>query len=270
VTELPIALRDALAKARSRWPRIVVDDEVFVPYLEARLTSGSASLAIEGVHVADLYLACACVLADPAALAELHAMHAPAIRAQVARIEPDHADDLAQRILARLLVGEDGDLPRLSTYAGRSALTAWLKVVATREALMHRRRAPDPGVAADDDLHDAVADAHDDPELHLMRERWRDDFRRAFEDALAGLDPGSRTLLRYQLVDRLTIDELARIENVHRATAARRLAKAREHLLRETRRNLAVRMNVPRAELESAFALVRSQLEVSVRRLLGA
>jgi RNA polymerase sigma-70 factor (ECF subfamily) len=260
----------ALSAARTRWPRIRLEDEVFLPYLAARLPADAEAIAIDRVHVADLYLACACVLADPAAVAELQATHAPAIRAQAARIEPEAADDLAQRLMARLVVGEASELPRLSTYAGRSALSAWLKVVATREALMHRRRAPEPGAAATGDLDDALAAADDDPELHLMRARWRDDFRHAFEDALAGLDAGTRTLLRYQLVDRLTIDELARIENVHRATAARRLAKAREHLLRETRRNLAARLQLPRAELESAFALVRSQLEVSVRRLLGA
>lgn len=269
--QLPPALHEAvleaLAPARARWPRVQVEDEVFVPYLAARLPDSAPAEGLSRVHVADLFIACGCVLGDAPAIAAFQADHGDAIRAHLARIERASAEDLAQALLTRLLVGEAEELPRLVSYAGRSSLAAWLKVVATREALTHRRRrtelAPTPEVSLAE-----LVDAGDDPELFLMRARHRDDFRRAFEDALAELDARDRTLLRYQLVDRLTIDELARLDGVHRATAARRLAKVREQLLRETRRKLMATSKLSRAELESAFRLVRSQIEVSVRRLL--
>ena len=268
LSALQTAVADALANARARWPRLRIDDEVFLPYLQARLPGDDAA-AVGSVHVEDLYVACGCVLGDPEAVACFDASHGAAIRAHVTRVDTTAVQDVCQGILTRLLVGDGDEPPRLASFAGRSPLAAWLRVVATRDALMHRRRVPDPGAAPEAPLADFV-DTDEDPELAVMRARHREDFRRAFEEALTDLAAGDRALLRSQLVDRLTIDDLASIHGVHRATAARRLAKIREHLLRDTRRNLTVALNLPRAELESLFRLVRSQLEVSVRRLLDA
>jgi hypothetical protein len=55
---------------------------VFVPYLAARLPDRAAAADdLAGVHVADLFVACGCVLGDPPAMAAFQADHGQAIRA---------------------------------------------------------------------------------------------------------------------------------------------------------------------------------------------
>jgi RNA polymerase sigma-70 factor (ECF subfamily) len=70
------------------------------------------------------------------------------------------------------------------------------------------------------------------------------------------------------VVDGLSIDALGEIYGVHRATAARWIAKIREDLLARTREAFSARAKVGRAEFESLLRLARSQLDVSLRRVL--
>ena len=55
---------------------------------------------------------------------------------------------------------------------------------------------------------------------------------------------------------------------MHRATAARWIVSAREALVDETKRQLRGRLGVSGAELDSLLGLVRSQIHVSLNRLL--
>ena len=79
-----------------------------------------------------------------------------------------------------------------------------------------------------------------------------------------------RTLLKQQIVDGLGIDELGALYEVHRATAARWVAAAREKLLLRTRRAFMVRVRISSDECESIMRMVRSQLDVSLHRRLAA
>jgi RNA polymerase sigma-70 factor (ECF subfamily) len=70
------------------------------------------------------------------------------------------------------------------------------------------------------------------------------------------------------LVHQLSIDEIGRTYDVHRATAARWLTAVRDRLQDETRRRLRERLKVDDRELDSLFRVVESQLAVSFRRVL--
>jgi RNA polymerase sigma-70 factor (ECF subfamily) len=76
-------------------------------------------------------------------------------------------------------------------------------------------------------------------------------------------------LLKYHYVDGFSIDKICAIYTVHRATAARWLGAAREALAVETHRLLGTRLGVSPSELRSIARLVESQLDLSIRRLLG-
>ena len=76
-------------------------------------------------------------------------------------------------------------------------------------------------------------------------------------------------MLKQHLVERLTIDQIGGLYHLHRATAARRLARAREALLGATRSALARRLELPLERLVGVLDLLASRLEVSVERLLG-
>jgi RNA polymerase sigma-70 factor (ECF subfamily) len=56
---------------------------------------------------------------------------------------------------------------------------------------------------------------------------------------------------------------------VHRATAARRVERARELLCDGTRAELAARIGLKGAELDSVMRLVRSNVDLSIARVLG-
>lgn len=79
-----------------------------------------------------------------------------------------------------------------------------------------------------------IASPERDPELEYLRRLYTHEFRLAFETAAAKLDAGERNALRAQYVHRLGIDAIANLLGIHRATAARRVANARERLLGET------------------------------------
>src|ERR1051325_5756555 len=114
---------------------------------------------------------------------------------------------------------------------------------------------------------DAVADAPD-PELALLQRQYGAEFRAAFRQGFVSLTPRERNLIRHHIVDRLGIDGIAALYGIHRATAARRLARARSTLIKRLRRELQVRLQLDRKQLEGVLALLQGKLELSLRLFL--
>jgi RNA polymerase sigma-70 factor, ECF subfamily len=173
-----------------------------------------------------------------------------------------------QALRGQLLVGVGGALPRISEYAGHGDLRGWLRVSVVRSALKVLRR---NNAGAFEDV-DAVLEARssdDDPELSYMKSLYRDAFRAAFRAAFDELAAREKNMLRQHFADGLTIDDLGRLYNVHRATAARWLQKARESLLAGTRREFTQRAGITARECESVLRLVQSRFDVTLRSLLG-
>jgi RNA polymerase sigma-70 factor (ECF subfamily) len=108
-----------------------------------------------------------------------------------------------------------------------------------------------------------------DPELALLKREHVTHFKASFAEAVGVLDSADRLLLKQHLVERLTIDQLGALYHLHRASAARRIAKARDALLVATRIALARRLGLPPERLASVLELVASRLEASIERLLA-
>jgi RNA polymerase sigma-70 factor (ECF subfamily) len=94
-------------------------------------------------------------------------------------------------------------------------------------------------------------------------------FERAFAEAVALLPARDRNLLRFHLIDRLGIDQIAAIYHVHRATAARRLACARGALVASTRARLRCQLAIDTTELASVMRLIESVAQPSWRRVFA-
>lgn len=255
----------SLAAAREAWPGLEIAPERFAAYVAERLgEEGDVS-----AHVADLYLACG--LADGMAAAQrgFEAELSPCVAGAAKRVGQDaaFADELAQRLRERLLVAADGAAPRIVEYSGRGALRAWLRVVATREALMMRRRDQREQTLGDSMLEE-LQSPESDPELSFLQRSYRAAFRAAFREAFAALAPLERDLIRQHHIGGATVDDLARQHQVHRATAARWVARAREHLLAGTRARLAAALGATPDELDSILRLIQSRLEVTLRTQL--
>jgi RNA polymerase sigma-70 factor (ECF subfamily) len=266
-------LRDTLASARARFPQIHVPEEQFLPFLAARL---AARVAAQHplTQAAELYLCCACLLHDPHALSLFESQYIPVLRQALSRVRLDSesASELLQDLRLRLLVGGASGRPKLTEYGGSGSLLNWLRVVAVNAALNSRRSSPRElpiafgELSSELPLSAVITDS--DPELEHLRSHYNGTVREALTAALAEMKEGERTLLRLSILDGLSVDELGRLLRVHRATAARRVAAAREQLLLNTKRQLAKRAHLRDDEVTSVLRALVCNLEVSISGLL--
>jgi RNA polymerase sigma-70 factor (ECF subfamily) len=254
--------------ATTAWPGLALGADDFLPYLGERASaSWRAGDALPHVRAADLYLACACARGHAAALAALDQRYLPAMDAALGKRSLAHLrDEVKQRVRTKLLVGDGaGGAPRIAEYAGRGDLASWLQAVAVRIALNMVRDDRRDVELVDDDAAAAPASG-DSPELRLIKERGGAALVEAFTEAFAGLTARQRNLLRQHFLDGLGIDELGTAYRVHRATAARWLAKARATLVGRTRRLLADRLQLRAGELDSFGRYIDSQVELVLRK----
>jgi RNA polymerase sigma-70 factor (ECF subfamily) len=121
--------------------------------------------------------------------------------------------------------------------------------------------------ARDDELAHLIA-PDDDPEIGYLKRLYREEFKRAFQVAIEALDDRDRLVLRQHTLDGLGIDQLAALHHVHRATSARWVEAARKTVIAATERELIHRLRLSRTELDSVLRMIRSQLDVSLPRLL--
>jgi RNA polymerase sigma-70 factor, ECF subfamily len=256
------------AEAAAGWPSVSLSIDRYVAHLAKRIAdrdSEPGERVVNTLPAADLYLAAACSDGDQAAIATFRDALVPSLRQALGKLAMPAStlDEAVQRVLVMVFVG---DAPQIRNYAGRGSLRSWLRSIGVRTA---RRMLGVEHAAAgggDSELNDLPA-AVRDPELELLRVRYRDDVRRAFAAAFQQLDERQRNILRQYHIDGLTIDQLAALYHVNRATTARWVAGARLAIVKATRAQLIEHAGVPPADVDSVIRLVRSQLDLSVREL---
>lgn len=219
----------------------------------------------------DLALARAAAKGSPAAIAEIERANRATIDAACRRFAgPGHSiDDLRQILRARLFVAEEGRQPKIHDYAGQGFFDNWLRVTAVRlflDLLKRKDRAREAPAEEDDVL---ALPQPGDLALDLVKAEYRSAVAAAMHEAARLLAPGDRHLLRQHLVAGLSIDQLGAVLGIHRATAARRIARAREQLVADTRRLLAARLRLEPHELDEVLGLVISRLDMSIGKLLA-
>ncbi len=255
-------LSDLYVQASAEHPDLAVPRDVFFTHL-----GRVPEVALDRVRGADLYLAIACARGDARAHAKLDAEVMPKLGAALERFEPAvDADDLQQKLRTRLLLPRGARPPRIDSYVGLGSLANWLRAIAVRLALrMTRRRRAE--AANEEHLEQLVAD--DDPELGLLRAQYRDAFRAAFRAAFESLSTRDRNVLRLHLLDGLSVDRIAALYGVHRASAFRWLEQVRGRLDLATRRCLAGDGRLCLSEIDQVLHAMQSQLAVSFRTLLA-
>ena len=260
------ALADAIEGAAAAWPGLAVDRTGFAAYLGRRIPSDVEPVAaLRARRASELYLAFACLAGDPAACRELDARYLAELARQLREqgIAPEVVAETVQRVRVQLLTG---DRPGLASYSGLGPLHGWLRITGLRAAIRVQRRGR---VDPTEDVTEALADTAADPALQYQRRLYEAEFRVAFGQAIAALSVRERNLLKQSVLYGATIDDLGALYRVHRATAARWLAAARERLAESTRQYLIAQLQIPPSDYDSIVHLIRSQLDVSVARLLG-
>lgn len=264
------SLHSLAAAGRAAWPGLTLDEPTFHAELERRLDAATdRTVALERLRPDDLYLACACARGEVRAIVAFEARYASVIGRAVARFArtPEKRDELRQLLRERLFVASPGGQARIASYTGQGHLENWIRVAAVR-AFMNAERGKKPVSSVDDESFSAMADGHD-LELDFLKVHYRGAFRRAFAEAIAGMSSTDRLVLRLSVLQNLSCDELAAALGVHRATAARRVAKAKQALVDGTRKELAAALHVDNSELASVLRLVESNLDLSISRLLA-
>jgi RNA polymerase sigma-70 factor (ECF subfamily) len=263
------ALDAGAAEAHSRWPELDVGPERIAAYVVDRLPPGvPPGEAIEGMRVAELALAAGCAAGDRGALDAFEREHHALLLGISGRFAANQAeaDDLLQRLRQHLFAGPNA---AIGSYRGRGSLAGWLRVAATRQWLnwAQRRSDRDEITVTRDELLELV-DGAAVTESPLTGVRYRQLVSGALAGALAALDAEERRLVRERYVAGVQVDELAARHGVHRVTMSKRLAKILRTLFRDTREELSRVLDVSDTEADQLVALVRSQLELTLSRVL--
>lgn len=180
----------------------------------------------------DLALTRACAAGDDTAWRELERRHFPYVRAFAQRFGlPEHlAEEVAMQVI--------GDLWRRETiarYEGRSALRTWLGALVTNAALTARvRMRAREGREQLAAVHSHGSPPAEDAELEAA-------LGETTTAALGRLDPRARLLVLLHYEQRLTLEEIGRMEGASKATMSRRLHAIRAGLREEIDRGLTAR-----------------------------
>ena len=264
IPNLAQALEDQYAVGRAAWPAFVVTQDRYIEELARRINARATELAekvLVTMPAADLYLAIACADNDATALGAFRDAFIPSLRQALHKLSlpPATVDETIQRVLVMLFV--DG---QIQSYGGKGTLRSWVRSIAVRTG--RRLAGVEQDTGSEDDLADLPA-AVADPELDLLRRTYGAQVREAFAAAFGQLSERERNVLRQYHIDGLTIDQLAGLYQVNRATTARWVAGARLAIVTKTRNLLVERHGIAATEVDSIIRLVRSQLAVSVRDL---
>lgn len=214
-----------------------------------------------GPHLADLALAWACSQGQTPAIVHFERVYFSQASRALRKMDLGQtlADDVLEWMRFELFARPQGGL--ISTYSGRGDLGSWVRSIAVHEALKRvrrQRREVTPEAAADLPVPEA--------ELVAMRGAYGAQFTRALDESFRALSTQQRNLLRQYFLDGLTIDVLARLHQVHRATAARWVAAARTELVEGVRARLARELALSEAGVDEVITL--SNLQESLGELL--
>ncbi len=251
------------------YAELPVEMSAFTRVIARRVEGTAPADELTGLHAPDLYLADACARGEDAALRIFDRYFGADIDRAIAKsprlgLSPD---EFRQLVRERLFVATDERRPRIAGYQGRGALRSWLRVTVTRLVVDIARRQKGTETPQDDELISRLPST-DDPELNYLRHAYANALPPAFERALAGLTIRQRNLLRQRFLHELTVERLATMYAVHRATMFEWLAKARQALLLGLREALA--QQLPGHDLDSVVAALSSRFELSVRRMLDS
>jgi RNA polymerase sigma-70 factor len=264
-SELEPLLERVVSDARAAWPGVSLSTENFFKHLVERQPEESVGEWLASAATGDLYLACACAASVPGALEAFERQLMAPVAQTLARkgYAREMVDEVCQEVREKMFIASAERPPRIRAYAGQSGLLHWLRVVAARAAIDVRRRQPQ--LAQSSSVPD---DESEDPELDFIKSQYRREFKQAVQSAIADLSTEQRNLLRLHFVEGATLQELASLFQVHRATISRQIAAAREEILDHTRRRLTEALRAEAADLANLFALLKSRLDLSISRVL--
>ncbi|MBV1862231.1 MAG: sigma-70 family RNA polymerase sigma factor [Nannocystaceae bacterium] len=250
-------------QSQQRWASLGVTEASFAERLASVLESASPSpQTLEAIRPAEQYLVAACLQQRPGAVVALehHAFGLlPSVTLRFASVLSP--DELVQRVRTKLLTPPSGESPLLGRFTGVTSLERWIRIVGMRLGL-DAARSSQRRQARERTLPGALPER--DPEFYWMRQLYTENFERILSGCLVALPVRDRNLLKAQILHGMSLDEMARVWSVHRATIARWLRAARLGLLCAVRTGLQVQAGLSDSEVDSVLNLIRSGVSEGV------
>ncbi|GAC1520275.1 MAG: hypothetical protein NVS3B10_21670 [Polyangiales bacterium] len=205
----------------------------------------------------ELFLAWAAASRDDAAIAAFESKTFSEVEAAYRRFQDLGVtlDDVKQRVREKLFLA---DPPAILGYAGTGTLRGWVRAAALHMLLNIAQRETREEPTTDAELFEVVIGAEPSAEAAYVKLTCRAEFEAAFETAMNAMSARDKSLLRHAFVDRRNVDDIGAIYGVHRATAARWIAAARDELVDRTRADLIRRLGVSDAEARSIIVAALS------------
>lgn len=257
-------------QGQSSWPQLQIPVEQFIIFLaqvlppEARTPERLAAL-----HARDLYLVCGFTLGHPAAQVILETEYMPRVHRALLQDGTPEAmiADIQQGLCRRLVEQRDPGVARQG-YSGRGELAGWLCTCAVHESRRQQQRARRE-LPLEQAPQALGPHGGQNPESELLTKQLKAACQDAFREAVATLTPRERNLLRYHSIASLSLEQIAVVYKVHRATAARWLAQAHERLREATRARFLQRVQVSPESLPDVMALIQSQISLQMAGVLA-
>jgi RNA polymerase sigma-70 factor (ECF subfamily) len=207
-----------------------------------------------------LVLVFACLRGDSAAITHLEREYFAKVRGALKKMNVGGLEDeLIDWLRFELFAREQG--PLLATYSGKGDLTGFLRAIAVHEALKRlkkQKREVTPEAMAELPVPEI--------ELATMKGAYGKEFTRALDEAFRSMTVEERNLLRQYFLDGLSIDALAKLYDIHRATAARRVTAAKEKLTGRVKETLVSALQLGESSVQQVITL--SNLDQSLSKLL--
>lgn len=272
--EFESLLHPAWEKARRIWPQVDLSFEVFVRFVQDLPKDAKKSVPgapIEQKELEELYLTCACVNDVPGAILSLEHDYMSKLPGLLGYLKLPAAvlEEICQEVRKHLLVRTPEGGMLLNMYTGRGSLLSWLKVTSVRMAL---RQAPPSRETPDEHALAALEELPalgTDPEMALLKQRFRAEFRQALREAFASLSSQQRHLLRLHFIQRLPTTKMAPLFGKDQSTISRWLKDAREKVYEETKRLLKERLQLSSREFESTMNAFTSVFDIGLSQILG-
>jgi RNA polymerase sigma-70 factor (ECF subfamily) len=261
VHSIPQRLLDKLYREAhaERWDIALAQFALSLHASAARAAPADLPRYLDGLHLEDLALACACAAGHERAWDHFVQEHRPALyRAAETLDRSGGAREIADSIYGELFGIRERDGERQSLfryYHGRSSLKTWLRAVLAQRQVdairASRRLEPLP---AEEGPHAIPAPHSGAPDPHHAR--YRACVQRAFKAALARLPDRDRLRLGCYYSQQLTLAETGRLMKEHEATVSRQLTRTRQTIRSEVERHLREEDHLSPAEVAQCFELV--------------
>jgi RNA polymerase sigma-70 factor len=264
-------LQSLFDDGKAEWKDVSLEPLIYAQHAAQRINRMDADgTSLEKLRAADLYIATATATCDEKAIAAFEGRYGPDIVMTLGRhgLTGEVVDEVKQELLRRFFVGDEKKQPSILQYSGKASLLGWIRTTAVRAAIDHCRK-DNRYVLVDEPLLDAFEPPSDDPEVQYMKDRYQKEFRGCIHEAIVGLPAEDRMILRHYHVDEMNIDQIGRLLQTHRATAARRLNKIREDVEKTARQNVMDKLRLSQNEYDSVLRLIRSQMHLSICRVLS-